>query len=774
MIVGHIGAGSSESQVDTGDIEHSLRNKGASGNRLSRTFGARTSGTTGTLSMWIKRGQLGAVQYLMGGSNYEAIRFNADDKLFISNVAGTPYWTTTQVFRDPSAWLHIHIAWDTTQALAANRGRVWINGTEITAWDSKPDITQNSAFVIWNTNGNVGTLLGSAYFDQNFNGYGARICWVDGAFLPPTDFGYFNTEINEWVTKSQSEVKAVVDAGGANSFMLDFDDGTSLTTLGYDKSTKGNHWTLNGHSLTAGVNYDWMEDVPGNSFAVLNPLNYYSGDITLSYGNLRYSGGNNGGACPLSIPFDIATAQLEIEVTIESGPYGAVGVVPASENLVGAVGATANQRWYYGLNGQKHIGASNTAYGATFTTGDKIKIRVDAGAVEFFKNGVSQGVAWSGLTGEWCFLLRHAATVTMSIDAGQQTFAPTTGFKALCQRELETPAILDPTDHHTVLTLTKSGDTNFTLPWSATLNDTLFWIKRRDAAGDWYQIDGLRGYDKILKSNSTAAETTDANVLGVSGTTCTLKSTLPNGVYVVYAWKAGLVAERATNTDGSITSTVSANVEAGFSIVTYTGTGANATVGHGLGVAPKMYSTRVRGGANYNWPVYHAGLTSAAYWIPLQDTSAQIVDSTAWNSTAPTSSVFSVGTGVIGNLSGGTVIAYCHAEIPGYSKFGSYTGNGSADGPFVWADGSPMDVLIKSSTLATSWYQFDSLRSNNENKLVVFPDTNAVEANNVYGADLLSSGVKVRAPTGYGLNNTSATYIYAAYSKSAFKFSNSR
>ena len=758
------------------EIEKSLRSKGASLNRISRQFTvAPTDPKKGTLSLWFKRSKLGAVQYLLGATNAEFIEFQASDKLRISNISGSPYWITTRVFRDPSAWMNLTIAWDSTQAIASNRGRVWVNGAEITAWDSKPDITQNSEFYGWakNLGGIPSTLFGSAYFDQNFDGYGAEVYWVDGQFLTPDNFGEFNSN-GVWVPKKYTGTY------GNNGFYLDFKDGTSLTTLGHDKSGNNNHWTLNGYSLTAGATYDWMDDTPTNNFATLNPLDNAN---TLSNGNLTATFVSHNST---RSTFFINSGKWYVEAfctgqTTIGGSVGHFGLVRRGQSLIGTMTSGMPNNfygWWTGTTsypGAIQFGSGSSGNSNAYNVADNdilgILINFDANEIKYYKNNSLVYTSTAPSSDDWSISVGLYAGVVYNVNFGQRPFVypPPAGFKSLCTKNRPSVTIPDPRQHHTVITVTKSGDTNFTLPWNATDFDTLFWIKRRDASGDWYQIDGLRGYDKILRSNSTAAETTDANVLGVSGTTCTLKSTLPNGTYVIYAWKAGRVAERQTNTDGLITSTVSRNVTAGFSIVTYTGTGANATVGHGLGNAPKMYSVRARNyGGAVDWPVYHSGLTSALYAVFLNSTGAQSGFNTYWNSTAPTSAVFSIG-GTDSTSSNGTAfVAYCHAEIPGYSKFGSYTANGSTDGPFVWGDVSVMDVLVKRSDRTEHWQVYDTARdASNVASAQLRPNLSSSEASGGTYLDYLSNGFKLRNVANGG-NVNGGTYIYAAYAKHPF------
>jgi hypothetical protein len=242
--------------------------------------------------------------------------------------------------------------------------------------------------------------------------------------------------------------------------------------------------------------------------------------------------------------------------------------------------------------------------------------------------------------------------------------------------------------------------------------------------------------------------------------------------YVGWQWKGS--GTTVSNTNGSITSTVCVNPTAGFSIAGYTGTGANATVGHGLGVAPKMVIVRTRNQAN-NWNVYHADLTSAAYYLGLNLTNAQISDATAFNSTAPTSTVFSVGTLGASNANGINLVAYSFAPIAGYSAFGSYTGNSSADGTFVYLGFRPRWVMLKNYTSAgNNWYVWDSARGTyNPDQAILYPNTAGAEASPA-DFDLLSNGFKPRLGGGNGYNDAGVSYIYAAFAESPFKNSLAR
>jgi hypothetical protein len=304
----------------------------------------------------------------------------------------------------------------------------------------------------------------------------------------------------------------------------------------------------------------------------------------------------------------------------------------------------------------------------------------------------------------------------------------------------------------------------------------LVWLKSRSQAYAHRLVDSVRGGGKELSSNNTGAEssndpngsiyTLNSNGFQLYGSTDNTNVNTNGATLVGWQWKAGGTA--VSNTAGSITSSVSANTTAGFSVVTYTGTGSNATVGHGLGVAPSMVIVKNRGAGNA-WDIYTAMTGANAY---LSFTTAAVA-SGLFPSVA-TSSVFSITGGAGGQgASGGTYVAYCFAPVAGYSAFGSYTGNGSADGPFVFLGLRPRWVMVKCSSGVESWYVFDSSRDtyNVVGNLLV-PNQSIAEST-FASFDFLSNGLKVR--TTNSLNNTNgATYIYAAFAENPFKYANAR
>ena len=293
------------------------------------------------------------------------------------------------------------------------------------------------------------------------------------------------------------------------------------------------------------------------------------------------------------------------------------------------------------------------------------------------------------------------------------------------------------------------------------------WIKQRNAGStDHGMFDSSRGVTKNLKTNASDAESTEAQsvktfntdgfTLGTSGDYNGSSDT-----HVAFQWKSQ-GGNTVSNSDGSITSTVQANTTAGFSIVTYTGTGANATVGHGLGVAPKAVIIKSLS-ATYEWRSYFSPIGAGKYMV-LNETYAQATGSNFMNDTAPTSSVFTVGTGSKVNSDGETYIAYCFTEKQGYSKFSSFTGNGNNDGPMVFCGLKPSFLMIKETVSGGGWGIWDNKRTpTNPMTIRLLANTSgADDTSNDNAVDFLSNGFKMRTSSG-GFNQASTEIIYMAF-----------
>ena len=296
------------------------------------------------------------------------------------------------------------------------------------------------------------------------------------------------------------------------------------------------------------------------------------------------------------------------------------------------------------------------------------------------------------------------------------------------------------------------------------------WIKHRNGTGEHDIYDAVRGATKKISSNTADAEVNQTNGLSAFGSDgfTVVNSTatnLNNGTYASWNWLAN--GAGVANTDGSISSTVSVNTTAGFSIVKFTGTGANATVGHGLGVKPNVIILKSYENGQ-QWSSYWSALGATKY-MRFNTTDAAETASNRWNNTEPTTSVFTVSTDGEVNTNGQNQIAYCFAEKQGFSKFGSYTGNGSTDGTFVYTGFKPAFVMTKVTDAADSWTLWDNKRDvDNVATSMLRADTDQVEdTSSSYLVDFISNGFKWRSSDGKQ-NGSGNAYIYMAFAENPF------
>jgi len=307
----------------------------------------------------------------------------------------------------------------------------------------------------------------------------------------------------------------------------------------------------------------------------------------------------------------------------------------------------------------------------------------------------------------------------------------------------------------------------------------LVWTKARSVATSHNVYDSVRGANIALFTDGTDAEITyTTRLTSFNSDGFSLGNNTGNNdagtTYVAWTWDAG--NSTVTNNDGTITSQVRANPSAGFSIVTYTGTGSNATVGHGLGVTPAMLIVKQRTGTGApDWGVWHTSLGGGDKFLYLSSASSVQTNTTPFNGTLPTSSVFSVGAWAGTNQSSGTYVAYCFAPVEGYSAFGSYTGNNIADGPFVYTGFRPRWILIKSASSNVHWTVWDAARDpENAATRYLYPSDLIEERTNAnIGVDFLSNGFKIRG-TDQNYNGNENNHIYAAFAESPFQYARAR
>jgi hypothetical protein len=547
--------------------------------------------------------------------------------------------------------------------------------------------------------------------------------------------------------------------------------------------------------VTAGVTYDSMTDVPtltsatAANYSVFNPLRLGgSAGATLTGANLDVSSANTGVNTFATIGITSGKWYWEVTVTrvaTGSGSYPGIGVNtnlnldPLTQSGSDAVG------YMYLSTGNKYNSNSGTSYGSSLAANDVVGVALDmdSGTITFYKNNTSQGQAFSGITGTAVpVVISYGTTLangsTCSANFGQRPFSytPPTGFVALNTYNLPASTITNGAAYMNAVTYT---GTAAVLDITTTNSPDFFWAKSRSNAYNHGLFDSQRGYE-LLSSNSTGAGafSVDAYNLGDGSNRVTVANysgtTDQSGyTYVGWYWKAG-GSTGVSNTNGSITSTVSAGATQGFSVVTWTGTGSVGTIGHGLGSAPKFIISKSRSTAGTNWNTYSpTGVTNIVYLNSAVATTSQ---PNVWNSTAPTSSVFTVGTDTDSNGSGRTMVAYCWSEVAGYSAFGSFTGNGSTDGPFVYTSFRPRWIMWKnSSTGGTDWTIVDSSRNTyNVANSGLQPNGSYAEASNSnYQIDFLSNGFKIRT-TNAEVNQSGISIIYACFAESPFKFANAR
>jgi hypothetical protein len=550
--------------------------------------------------------------------------------------------------------------------------------------------------------------------------------------------------------------------------------------LGIDRSGNGNNWTVNNMTLAA----DQVVDSPTNNFATMNPLSSPTATATLSEGNLKASASS---IVNTYATIGMSNSKWYWEAYCEDVGSAMLGI----GNDPSATGDTGNYKYY--VNGNKYDPSGASSYGASYTTGDIIAFTYDAdiGTLTAYKNNVSQGTMFSSLSGTYFPFFRSAGgTPDIVYNFGQDSsfagnktaqgnqdsnsigdfyYTPPTGFLALCTKNLPDVAVT-PSEHFNTTLFTGDGTSNRDITGTG-FNPDLNWLKMRSGADNHVVTDALRGTNH-LHTNTTDADSdlsypaliTDG--FRVSGGTYNNNSS----TFVAWQWKAN--GSGSSNTNGSITSTVSANVDAGFSIVKWaTPSSGTSTVGHGLSKAPELIIARVLEGDHWN-----VGSTPTGWGGRLLLNLTDAFNSSysvGWNNTAPTSSVFSLGTKWTGS---NNVIAYCFHSVDGYSKVGSYVGNGNADGTFIYTGFRPAFVICKMVTDAgEGWIMRDNARDpfnvveNHLNANQNYADSTASQ---VY-ADFLSNGFKQRASDSIN-NGSGKTYIYIAFAETPFKNSNAR
>ena len=790
-ILGGNGAGEEQYLID-----NSLRFNDAEDTSLLRTGISGTLSKAHTFSVWIKRDRTKPSGRHMiagmgdGSGNISWLMFNNDSLIYYATGSGTYALTTTAKYRDLSAWYHVVAKVDTTQSTASDRFKFYVNGVEQsftgTILPQNHQADMDAQIVAFNSS-------------DVMDGYMAEFHFLDGVAYDPTYFGEFDEDSGIW-----KPIEYTGGNYGTFGFYLDFENSGNF---GADQSGNGNNFTVSNLTST-----DQTTDTPTNNFATLNPLDNDS-DTTFSEGNTKFVT-DSVERRPFYSTYGLTTGKWywEVKGTVNTAVgYLMIGIAGSNNTATEPLGNNLYDYSYRPDSGNIYNNGSSSSYGNTFTDNDIIGIALDLdnNKLYFSKNGTFQnsGDPTSGATGtgavsitdpsstdKGCYIpsasdFWTAGSVTgffnfgnpaFSISSGNSDgngygnfeYAPPSGYLALCTQNLATA--LSPTidDGSAYFSATKYQGGGFSAQsiTGVGFQPDWVWVKNRTVSASHVLYDSNRGVQKALFSDSTSAETTrsgltsfdsDGFSLGSAGT----ENGSSSNEYISWNWKAN-GGTTSSNTDGSITSTVQANTTAGFSIVTYTGTGLDATVGHGLNVAPDMVIVKSRDAAR-NWPVYHRSLGGDDS-LKLNLTDATTTSLDCWNDLDPTSTVVHLGTTGGSNVSGENAIMYCFHSVEGYSKFGSYTGNGSTDGTFVYTGFRPAFIIGKNTTLSgPQWFIFDSkISPYNVIDTYLYASNNPAESGGTDRVDFLSNGFKWRN-TALAWNG-SHTYIYMAFAENPF------
>lgn len=749
-------------------IAKSLRFNDDDSARLTRTPGAASNRRTWTFSAWLKLGNLGKSYnpIFLGGADVSTItgldigNTGNDQLRFYMNGADT--LITTLKLRDPTAWFHLVVAVDTTQATNTNRIKIYINNVQITAFATASWPAQNTQGDVNNTKLHV--VGGSTWLPGYFDGYMAEINFVDGLALTPTSFGKIDPTTLQWIPKKYS------GAYSTNGFYLNFNN---TAALGTDGSGNGNNYTPANFSVVAGAGNDSLTDTPTNNYPAWSPINK-GANVTNSNGNLCATATSGAGQpaweSRATMPFP-SSGKWYFEYTYSnvSGDYPVVGMTVATKlpNSTGSYFNDESQSFGYFSTGEKLKGGIHSAYGSAMANGDVLNVAVDMtnGKIWFGKNGVWQGSGdpAAGTNATYAtvdntatlFPAQTTTTATGDVNFGQRAFAytPPTGFKALNSNNITAPSVKKSASGFDIALYTGSGATKSIT--GLLFQPNMVWQKSRSATGDHVVTDSVRGVTKQVFPSLPNAEQTDAdnitsfNADGFTmgtGVMTTGSSNVNTVTYLSLCWK-----ESATY---------------GFDIVLYTGTGASQDVSHGAGGVPGFFLSKNRGGSN-RWLAYHSTYASARYAY-LNETF--IFDTTNANlrwSANFTSTLIKLAGGE-GNSSANTYVGYVWTPIEGFSAFTSYVGNLSTDGPVVYLGFKPRFLLIKDALSVAAWDLIDTAREPNNPLSANLYQDNTAEAAQVR-VDVLSNGFKVRDSNTL-INNNSGNMVVVAFAEMSGKY----
>ena len=805
--------GTSKSSAATFEIDQSIRFNDNDSAYLSRTPSSAGNRRTFTFSCWVKRANITSANCpILSAGGDEWLMFLSGDTLGFNQDGTNNYRiVTSQIFNDPGAWFHLVLRVDTTNSTAGDRFRLYINGSEVTDFGTDTNPPLNYETAINNTvEHDIGKLVGASQF---FDGYLAEINHVDGSSLGPDSFGETNADTGQWVPKKYT------GSYGSNGFRL---QGSDSSDLGEDTSGNGNDFTSSGLAAA-----DQRDDSPTLNKATLNPLDT-GANQTLSDGNLTVTNGSGTGSLwNRSTATQGLTYKTYYEIHADNLGSLNMGLTPSGLNVHDTVNNPAGNIGCGIQNNEIFVQGSYAS-----ESSGSITFPIATGNYVMFAYDPDRNALWVGNEGTWkdgTGSSASSATILAEIEGSGTSYAiftgigsnpvpyigqystsvatarfssqewegtAPTGYEQLAPSVLPDPTIDDPSAYFQATTYTGDGSSSNEInqAGNSTFEPSMVWIKSRSAATDHVIQDQVRGNFIIYPNQSSAEGATGGGwVSSFDSDGFTVSSNAPlndsGKTFVGWQWRAA--GSGSSNTDGDITSTVSANTTSGVSVLTYSGNGSdNQTIGHGLGIAPKMIITKRRDSSG-NWTTYHdaVGINKVFY---LNSTAAPSSNTEQYRA-VPTSSVYTVGVGGDINNSSGTYVAYVFAEVDGFSKIGSYEGNGSTDGPFIYTGFKPRFVIMKRYSSTESWPMLDTARGSgnfgsaagtggtdptagNDLNTVLVANTSAAEEDNPTGsrrASYLSNGFKVRT-TNTAMNASGSDYLYMAFAESPFKHATAR
>ena len=726
-------------------IDRSLRFNRPDSANLTRTSSATSS--TWTYSGWVKRSHFAQYQYLFS-SGTEGFAFHATDETFyIYSSVNSTLVKSAGSFRDPSAWYHVVVQMNSGTANA------WINNVQ----------THTNAGGFALSTGSNETRIGShASNNHHFDGYMADIHFVDGQTLTPSSFGETDEDTGQWIPKKYT------GAHGTDGFYLDFSDNSAATatTLGKDKAGS-NNFTPNNLSVSAGDGNDSRTDTPTNNMCTMNPL-WHKSITTFSEGAL-HMGGSSGlnEISTIGLP---GTSSFYYEVVWSTMPgWNTAGVIEGLASTGGDISSFTHllydskiTAWHSTLASVQQ-GSYDASNGIQWTTNDVIGIKYVNGTLTIYKNGTAHGTTLSVSSNTSTIYPQIqsdggsvAAYIRFSSSEWTETPSGVDADWEVDPDRLPDPVIKKPTDYFdTSLWSGNGGTQNIT---GLSFQPDLVWNKCRSTTHDHQWWDSVRGVTKSIRQDNEVEATHTDGLTAFNSDGYTWGANARNNgsgeTYVGWAWK-----ESAT---------------AGFDIISYEGNVTNRTISHSLGVTPQFFTTKnLENNSPGNWFGWVLTLDNDDTITLDRQNAIQSVNIFLWNNTLPSSSAISLGESGWANGDGEDYIGYLWTSVEGFSKIGTYKGNGNADGPFIYTGFKPAFLLCKKLSGDDNWEVYDNKRvTYNPVGKSLTPNTNASEATS-RDVDFLSNGFKQRNTNG-NTNENTYTYMYMAFAESPYKYATAR